>query len=199
MTKLNFILSLNEKLSGLPQNDIEEHLRFYTEMIEDRMEEGLSEEEAVLAVGSVDEIAEQILAEASSAPSGKSVGKPKARMKTWELLLLILGFPVWFPILIAAAAVLFSLYVSLWSLVVSLWAVFASVGGCAIAGILVGIGFFWGSSNLAGFAVIGACVLCAGLSFFLLVSSKVATKGMILLTKKAAISIKNQFTKREEV
>ena len=73
MTKLNFILSLNEKLSGLPQNDIEERLRFYTEMIEDRMEEGLSEEEAVLAVGSVDEIAEQILAEASSAPSGKSV------------------------------------------------------------------------------------------------------------------------------
>ena len=57
MTKLKFLLSLHDKLSDLPQNEVEERLSFYSEMIEDRMEEGVSEEEAVSARGSVDEIA----------------------------------------------------------------------------------------------------------------------------------------------
>ena len=50
MTKLNFLLSLNEKLAGLPKNEIEEHLNFYVEMIEDRIEDGMPEEEAVAAL-----------------------------------------------------------------------------------------------------------------------------------------------------
>ena len=53
MTKLQFLLALHDKLAGLPQNEVEERLNFYSEMIEDRMEEGLSEEEAVLAAGDV--------------------------------------------------------------------------------------------------------------------------------------------------
>lgn len=39
MTKLQFLMALHEKLSGLPRE--EERLSFYSEMIEDRMEEGL--------------------------------------------------------------------------------------------------------------------------------------------------------------
>ena len=52
MTKREFLAQLRKGLSGLPQDDIEERLTFYGEMIEDRKEEGLSEEEAVSAVGS---------------------------------------------------------------------------------------------------------------------------------------------------
>ena len=48
MTKLSFLFSLREKLSALPTEEAEERLRSYSEMIEDRMEEGLSEEEAEL-------------------------------------------------------------------------------------------------------------------------------------------------------
>ena len=47
MTKQAFLAALGERLVGLPQKDIEERLTFYSEMIDDRMEEGLSEEEAV--------------------------------------------------------------------------------------------------------------------------------------------------------
>ena len=63
MTKIEFLLSLNNRLSGLPQNDVHERLNFYSEMIEDRIEEGLSEQEAVMAVGSVDKIVAQIVAD----------------------------------------------------------------------------------------------------------------------------------------
>ena len=56
MLKQEFLAQLRDALCGLPQRDIDERLTFYSEMIDDRMEEGLSEEEAVAAVGSVDEI-----------------------------------------------------------------------------------------------------------------------------------------------
>ena len=45
MTKMQFLLSLHDKLTGLPRDEVEQRLNFYSEMIEDRMEEGLSEEE----------------------------------------------------------------------------------------------------------------------------------------------------------
>ena len=48
---------------SLPQGDVEERLTFYSEMIDDRMEEGISEEEAVCEIGSVDEIVSQIIAD----------------------------------------------------------------------------------------------------------------------------------------
>ena len=55
MNKQEFVERLRKGLSGLPQDDIEERLTFYSEMIDDRMEEGLSEEEAVGEIGSVDD------------------------------------------------------------------------------------------------------------------------------------------------
>lgn len=56
MNKQEFLMRLREGLSGLPENDIEERLIFYSEMIDDRKEEGLSEEEAVREIGNIDEI-----------------------------------------------------------------------------------------------------------------------------------------------
>ena len=62
MTKLQFLLRLHERLKALPREESEERLNFFSEMIDDRMEEGLSEEEAVKAVGNVEDIISQILA-----------------------------------------------------------------------------------------------------------------------------------------
>ena len=56
-------MSLRAKLCSLPEQDVEERINFYTEMIDDRMEEGLSEEQAVAEIGSVDVIAQQVLAD----------------------------------------------------------------------------------------------------------------------------------------
>ena len=67
MRKQEFLGQLRKGLATLPPNDIAEHLAFYNEMIDDRMEEGLSEEDAVAAVGSVEKIIGQIVAESPSA------------------------------------------------------------------------------------------------------------------------------------
>lgn len=63
MNKTEFLVELKEKLSGIPQNEAADRLVFYGEMIDDRVEDGLTEEEAIAQIGSVNEIASQILSE----------------------------------------------------------------------------------------------------------------------------------------
>lgn len=198
MSKNDFLARLRKGLTGLSQEDVEERLLFYSELIDDRMEEGLSEEEAVLAVGSVDEIASQIIGDIPLSKIASEKAATKRHLKAWEIVFLALGSPIWLSLLIAALAVVFSLVVSLWSVIVSLWAVFVSVAACAFCFIAVGIGFALGVHRLSGIAMIGTGIVCAGLSIFLFFGCKAATKGSSLLTKNTVLWIKNCFTKKEE-
>ncbi len=197
MTKLEFILALNEKLSGLPGDDVRERINFYSEMIEDRVEEGISEEDAVAAVGSVDEISAQIKAELSPVCEEK-VKPKKRRIGAVEIVLLVLGFPLWFPLLIGAAAVVFSIYVSLWTVIVSLWAVFGALVGGAFSALFAG-GVFTFGSTLVGIAMIGAGLVLAGLSILFFFVCRAATVGTAWLTKKTALCITRLFIKKEAV
>ena len=194
MTKLEFLLLLQDKLSALPKADMDERLRFYSEMIEDRMEEGLSEEEAVAAVGTVDEIAAQILADFPPVNTARKEVKAKKQQSVWKTVLLVLGSPIWLSLLISALAVMIALYISLWSVIISLWAVFVSVAVCGFCGVVAGIVFALGSHGLTGVAMVGAGIACAGLAVFLCVGCRAATKGTLLLTKK---TVKNCFAKKE--
>ena len=194
MTRIKFLLSLGNRLSGLPQDEIEERLAFYGEMIEDRMEEGMSEEDAVAAVGDIDGIADQVIAEVSIAKIAKERVKPKRRIKTWETVLLAVGSPIWLSLLLAAIAVIASLYLSLWAVVISLWSVFASLIGCALCGFLSAI--FMGESA-AALAINGAAIACAGAAVFTFIGCKAATKGMLLLAKKSVLTVKKRLIKKE--
>ncbi|HOR23032.1 MAG TPA: hypothetical protein PLY43_09945, partial [Ruminococcus sp.] len=98
MNREKFISELREKLYGLSQSDIDERVEFYSEMINDRMEDGLSEEEAVAEIGSVDGIVEQIMGEIPITALVKEKVKPKRKLKAWEIVLLVLGSPVWLPL-----------------------------------------------------------------------------------------------------
>ena len=197
MTKIKFLLALHDKLSGLPQDEVEERLNFYSEMIEDRMEEGLSEEESVAAVGSVDEIAAQIAGDIPLTKMVREKIKPKRRLKVWETVLLAVGSPIWLSLLIAAVAVVVSLYASLWSVVISLWAVFVSQVVCALYGVAAGAMLAFGEYALSGLAMIGAGLICGGLSVFLFYGCKAATKGAMALAKAMVRGIKKAFVKKE--
>ena len=197
MTKLQFLLSLNQKLSGLPQDEVEERLNFYAEMIEDRMEEGIPEEEAVDAVGEVDQIATQITADIPLMKIVKVKVKPKRQRNAWEVTLLAVGSPVWVPLLIAAVSVVFSLYVSLWAIVVSLWAAFASVAVCAVVCVLIGLIFVICSDVYIGLMAVAAGFVCGGIAIFLFYGCKVVTKGTARLGKMTVLAVKKSFTKKE--
>lgn len=197
MTKQEFMTALQNKLSGLPRAEVEERLHFYDEMIEDRIEDGCTEEEAVLAIGTVEEVAARILGEIPFVKIAKERIRPKRRLRRWEILLLVLGSPIWLSLGIAAVAAVLSLYVVLWSLVASLWAIFASLAACAPGGVATGIGFALGSNPFAGLAMIGGGLLCAGLAVFLFFGCNVAVKGAVRLTRSMALGLKKCFVKKE--
>lgn len=198
MSKQEFLAQLRKGLSGLPKDDIDGRLMFYEEMIDDRIEEGLSEEEAVSAIGPADKIIEQTVKEIPLAKIAKERIKPKRRLKAWEIVLLSVGSPIWFSLGIAAAIVILSLYVSLWAVIISLWAVFVSFFACFIGGITAGtIYAFCGNIPPISIALIACGIVFAGLSIFAFFGCKAATKGILILTKKIAVWIKNCFIKKE--
>ncbi len=198
MTKDKFLVLLQSRLSGLPQDDVQERMSFYAEMIEDRIEEGFAEEEAVSAVGSVDEIVAQVIADIPLAKIAKERIKSRHHLKAWEIVLLVLGSPIWLSLVIAAVAVILSLYIALWSVIISLWAVFGSLVGCSFGGLLAGVVVACNGNALSGFAMIFAGLVCAGLSIFMFFGCKAVTTGTLILTKKIAVWIKSYFIRKVE-
>ena len=198
MNKQEFITSLREKLSGLPQREVEERLAFYREMIDDRIEEGVCEEEAVRDIGSVDEIVSHIVSEIPLSSIVKNKMKPERRLRAREIVLLAVGSPVWLSLLVAALAVIAGLYVSVWSIIISLWAVFVSLVACSLGGVAACVALCVVGNALTGIFMLGAGISCAGVSIFAFFGCKAATKGLLLLTKKAVLGVKNRFVKREE-
>ena len=198
MNKKEFLACLRERLSGLPQADIEERLAFYDEMIDDRMEDGLSEEEAVAELGPIDEIVAQIVAETPLTRIVRERMKPARRIRAWEIILLVLGFPLWFPLLIAAFAVLLSIYIVIWAVIISLWAVDLSFAvaclGCVAGGVLLLIG----TGVSPGLVVLSAGLVLAGLAVLLFFVCKAAGKGALILAKKIALGIKSLFLRKEK-
>ena len=193
MNKQEFLAGLKAKLSGLPASEVEERLDFYSEMIDDRVEDGLSEEEAICEIGSVESVASQILADIPLSKIAKEKLKQGRKLKVWEIVLLALGSPIWLSLLIAVFAVVISLYAVVWSVVVSLWAVFGALVGCGIGGLLGGIALASGGNLPVGIALVGAAAVCSGVSIFFFFGCDAATKGTVSLTKIIILGIKKLF------
>ena len=197
MSKQEFLAKLRKGLSSLPQNDIEERLTFYSEMIDDRMEEGLTEEEAISEIGTVNEILSQIIEEIPLSKLVKEKVRPKRTLRLWEILLLVLGSPIWLSLLIAAFSIIFAGYVVVWSIIVSLWAIEASLAACSLGGVASAVIFAFQGNGLTGIAMFGASIFCAGLSIFLFFGCKEVTKGILFLTKKMIFGIKSLILGKE--
>lgn len=107
MTREAFLTELCRQLSDLPQNELEQHLTYYAEMMADRMEEGMTEEQAVASMEPISRIAQQILRDRqaegvppsypppprTNAPMGSAEKPPRKR-------------PKWLIPVIAAAVIL---------------------------------------------------------------------------------------------
>lgn len=199
MNKQEFLGALKKRLSGLPKEEIEERLAFYGEMIDDRTEDGRTEEEAVAEIGGADEIAAQIIADIPLTRLVKERIKPKRRLKTWEIVLIVLGSPIWLSLAIAAAAVFFSMYIVLCSLIVALWSVFVSLIAGAIAAVPASIVTFAHGNAASGLAVLSGGLILAGLCIFTGYGCKAATANIFVFTKKFALSAKKCFIKKEEI
>ena len=200
MTKNEFmnILRSREELFGMTEEDIARSLSFYEELIDDRIEEGMSEEEAVADVGDPREIAAQILSEIPLSKLVKKKMKPSRRLRAWEIVLLAVGSPIWLALLIAAVVIVFALYAVLWSLVASVWAVGVALAGTFLLSIAALVLLCIQGSVGTGLVFLGLGVFCAGLAVFLWFGAMAATKGAWWLSKKFLLLMKSCFVRKEK-
>ena len=198
MNKQTYLAELQKGLAGFPQKDIKEWLSFYGEMIDDRMEDGLSEEAAIAELGSAQKVVSQILRETPLTKLVKERVMPQHRLRAWEIVLLAVGSPLWLSLAIAAFAVVIAVYASLWSVIVSVWAVEVSLAACVLGGVVGGAVLSVVSGNLTvGLLLIGGALVCAGLAVFGFFGCRAVTKGMAYLTRALAIFIKSLFVRKE--
>ena len=87
MTKTEFLEQLKNSLTGLSEEDIKKSVDYYEEMIDDRMEDGIAEEEAVGGLGTVEEIRDRILQEVPITKIVKEKMKPKRSLRAWAIVL----------------------------------------------------------------------------------------------------------------
>ena len=197
MTKQVFLTELKTRLSGLPEKDLEERLNFYSEMVDDRIEEGIPEEEAVAQIGSIDDVVSQILADYPLAEIVKEKVKPKRRLRVWEIVLLILGSPIWLSLLISVFAVMLAIYIVIWSVIISLWSVNASFLLCALYEIVMTAVFALQGNILLGFAALGIGLFGFGCTVLIFFGCKAVTKGILVLTRKMFLGIKTMLIGKE--
>lgn len=179
MNRQEFLEALAAQLISLSEIEREQTIRFYAEMIDDRVEGGADEEEVIAQLGPVEQIAGEIL---QNAPIPVPTRAPR-KWRGWQIALVAVGSPVWLPLLAAVGVVALALLIVLWALVVSLWAVAAGIALAAPMSIFAsGIGLFRGNLLKAVVGVGMACVT-AGAAIPLLFAMKRATRGAIWLTR----------------
>ena len=95
MTKMEFLKKLANALSDLESDEKEKFLSYYREIIEDRIENGLREIDAVAEMESIPVITERILSDVSVIETSKT------KLHPLTLALIFVSFPLWGSINVA--------------------------------------------------------------------------------------------------
>ena len=198
MNKREFLNALGARLSGLPSEDIERRLEYYAEMIDDRVEDGMSEEEAVADLGGIDSVVSSIISET---PITKLIGAKldkKSGLKGWHIALIVLGAPIWFPLLIALLSVIFAVFVTLFSLIFAAFSIVVSFAGTAVACLAGGVTALISGGFARAAALIGAALVFAGLTVLCCIAAIAFSKWIFKLVKSFVLFIKTRFVGKEK-
>lgn len=196
MNKKEFLEELEKRLQALPKEEIQERLQFYSEAIDDRVEEGETEEQAIEEIGTLDEITWEIVKKTPLVTLVKEKVKPKHQIKPWEIVLICVGFPIWLPLLITAMVLILVAYILAWVLVIVTYSVEIATSVAGIAALSSGTAVFFSGEHWFGFGLVGAGIMCLGFSLLWIFACIGATRASIQLTRAIILSIKKKFVKR---
>ena len=197
MNRQEFLKRLTDGLSQLPQAEIDKTVIFYSEMLDDMIEDGYTETDAIASMGAPEEIARQVLQDLPITTLVKSRVKSKMRLGAANIVLLVLGSPIWLTLLLALAVILLAVYAVIWSVIVALFAV---VIGLALMSVMLIFSplfpqFIYGISALSA---VGMGFAGAGISILLFHTSVFISKMLIRMSASIIRGIKSLFIKRRE-
>lgn len=191
VNKNDFLTRLRTNLSSLSPEEVKKTIDYYSEIIDDAVEDGMSEDEITSKLGLPEEIAKKTIGEAPIAKT-ESNGR---RIGVGTTILIIIGSPVWFSLLIGAFSVAFSLYIAAWAVILSLFAVFVSLAVSAPV-LLITSPFLFPVKKPEALAALSLGLICAGLSVYMFYLSVGCAKRLIRFTVFAAEKVKGIFEKK---
>ncbi|MEG1548729.1 MAG: DUF1700 domain-containing protein [Clostridia bacterium] len=196
MNKNDFLTALAARLSALSQDEIKRSLDYYSEMIEDRTEDGMDELEAVAALGTLDDIVKEIMLDISLPRLIKASIKPKHTLCAWQIVLIVLGSPVWLPLIFAFMAVIVAVYVAIWAVIISLFSGVAALCASGIVGIAAAAVIFPLKLS-SGLLILGISMACVGIGILAFFGVKKLSVWLIKLTERFLKAVKGMFIKKE--
>lgn len=195
VNKTEFIDELYHLLNSLSKAERLQHLDYYEEMIADQMEDGLTEEEAVAALGSPADIAAQIL--------GEIPPKPARRFPIWAIVLIVLGSPLWLSLFLAVAAVLVAViavvaavYISLWAAIAAFYAADLAVLLGFLSGIAGGVFYLTQGISMPAVLFLGGGLVCAGVTVLLFFLCNLLSRLLWRLSKWSVLKIIGLFRRK---
>ena len=181
MTKADFLQLLERALSQLSEEERRANLEYYSELLDDMLEEGMTEAEATAKLGSPAAIAESILQEMPLSKLVSTRMKPKSGWTPLAIILAVVAalfVSIW---ALAAVAVVVVLALALAVIAVPVLAVRTAVLTLPLGLLLLG----------GGLVLLGLCVLGGLMAVEL---CKLLAQLTVLLARK----IKGLFIRKEE-
>ncbi len=197
MTKEIFLHQLRIRLSRLPEAEIQKRLDYYSEMIDDMLEDGISEENAIASFGPVDQVAQHILQDTSLATLVKQTARPKKGWTAPAIILAIVGAPLWIPLGIAVLAVILAVFVCILALIAVVFALVFTLGAAGIALIARAFAILTTAGLCYTIFTIGAALILAGLCLLAFLGAKQTAVWLICLSKRIFVYIKSLFIGKE--
>ena len=173
--KREYLNQLSSALKPMKRAERKRSIAYFSEVIDDRMEDGSTEEQVVSGMEPVADAASRILAEA------QEHGTMKKQVSIWAIILIVLGFPVWFPLLAAVAILVITLYAVVWILIGTVFIISVSFALCGIIGALALFGFAV-ATPFPAIATFGLGLMLAGLGVALFMPAVYLAKAYIAAT-----------------
>ena len=201
MNKDSFLETLKKRLAAFPEGEVETICAYYAEMIDDRVEEGMTEEEAVAALGNFDRLVEESLANLPLSVLMKAkVNESKKRSdhKGLWITLAILGSPLWLCLLLAFLMLLVSIYICIGAFLISAYVVLGSLVLSGVVSVIMGGIFLFVRSVPVGICLLGAGLILAGLGCLLVGPVQKFAKWLMQISLRIFRYLKSWFMPNKE-
>lgn len=189
MDKATFLIELEDRLKNLSKSDMTKSLGFYSEIIEDRIEEGMSEQEAVNGLGNIDEIAREVMIDATPLPKFAFTIMPFSKK---DVPLLVVSS----PLLVVFLGLTLLLYACIWFVIISLYLIDISFWVIGVAAIIGSIINFPEDMPFSLLMFVGG-LICLVVGLLAFSPIRKGSMKMISLTTRVSKKTKSIFLKKE--
>ncbi len=196
MNKAEFLAALRSELEKQSVSNIDNMIDYYDEMICDRVEDGMTEEEAINSMDSIASIVREAVLDKTiptlvkeKVVKSHNEAKKNGHAVLW-IVLAIIGFPVWLPLVCVFATMLVGIFILMWGFVIILFSLLVALIAAALGCLALP---FFSFSVPSIFMCLGSALILGGLAYLLWKPIKGLAMGLVTLIKDLFKSIKKLF------